>query len=1080
MSYYFFILNQLIISLDTSAANSGAKSYSHLFNKLISLVGTYYQKLESNQLFYSLLKIKSFTSGANLFPSSAHLNALNNIFEKDLFNIDDVYLKSSQLALVSLAAHTHQTAGLLETLPMTYRLITCSPATSIDKTVQPGVKASGPDQAGNFYYLPSTFITTMNSSSSAKTPSPPPPASIDTSLLNSIFNITSPIMQHLIVERMEPVSKHFAIIDFGMNVYLTDVILPACSEIASVSVDYWLQKEQKDSRRLLVSTSIAQHPVQLCDIQPPPVCRFVKLTFVSHSSNVVKARIPLGFYFGQPVQLDNTYSTHLRKLYEENKSKYIQSIGKLRDHLLNEIQYPNDNIGHLKLANLVLTSFSSTSSSTNEAHQMNSDLKLKEILNECVDHQFQLNLNRQLMIRLNDDSDTVSSPGVTQDKLKGLNQHILKTLICLTPDISSSSTGLTRMLAFNFFKHLCVYGGLEKECSLFLVKFCSRETWWGAFIADCLRYYFVGSDQVKEPLVLSRIFLILNEMCMKSLRLNSLDAASLTNNSEDENNTVDLNMLLFKSLFELVNSLLADEMSIDVSALEWLMLFLTRLLNLLSNSLKLTQSSNVASNNNRWEFLEKLNVNASLNSAAGMSGIKNKFINTSSGAIISVHPLSKSKFKKKLLHSSTLGGGIMSSSYSSSGAGSSSSSIYSSLNLSNKQFRVNKRKLEEYNKQFLLAQQHQHLQQQEQAKKMAQLPRDISLELGKSLARLLTQSINSYSSSDLFVLCCRVLSSLCLNTQPSLSLNELFDKNDLQRLIMLNVSLDFNHGSVCWGSPWSTHALLCLLADVVENESRSSNVTEMGGSDAMSNSTSSTTGVFSSGGGSDNSGSKTIVEEPGVQPSTSAAASTAITDIDLNNILIEEDEDSVQATSSNASGSGSTSSAAAAAVAAEALFKESDLKADLINNLMGTAMSKKFDEIKQNIVAPFQQMSTLFSAASSKFKSLYGVGYGASKLSHSPHFFSTLNTIGSSSQQPSSLDKYSFTYDMRLDTSIYQTLENELFIKVTHQNELINSTFDQLNNIQADSSSFVSSPTGIPLYSSNVKNESGNFNLFRY
>jgi hypothetical protein len=36
--------------------------------------------------------------------------------------------------------------------------------------------------------------------------------------------------------------------------------------------------------------------------------------------------------------------------------------------------------------------------------------------------------------------------------------------------------------------------------------------------------------------------------------------------------------------------------------------------------------------------------------------------------------------------------------------------------------------------------------------------------------------------------------------------------------MMLNVSLDFNHGSVCWGSPWSQHALLCLLVDVIENE----------------------------------------------------------------------------------------------------------------------------------------------------------------------------------------------------------------------------------------------------------------------
>jgi hypothetical protein len=35
---------------------------------------------------------------------------------------------------------------------------------------------------------------------------------------------------------------------------------------------------------------------------------------------------------------------------------------------------------------------------------------------------------------------------------------------------------------------------------------------------------------------------------------------------------------------------------------------------------------------------------------------------------------------------------------------------------------------------------------------------------------------------------------------------------------LLSVSSEFNHGSVCWGSPWSQHALLSLLMDVIENE----------------------------------------------------------------------------------------------------------------------------------------------------------------------------------------------------------------------------------------------------------------------
>ena len=118
-------------------------------------------------------------------------------------------------------------------------------------------------------------------------------------------------------------------------------------------------------------------------------------------------------------------------------------------------------------------------------------------------------------------------------------------------------------------------------------------------------------------------------------------------------------------------------------------------------------------------------------------------------------------------------------------------------------------------------------------------------------------------------------------------------------------------------------------------------------------------------------------------------------------------------------------------------------------------MSKKFDEIKNNIVAPFQQMSNLFgnnsnNLAMAKIKSCF-----MQKLAHSPHSFSATITssavgsggIASNSQQP--VDKYSFAYDTRLDTSVYQTLENDLFIRVTHQDDAINLTLDSLNNIFA-------------------------------
>ena len=242
---------------------------------------------------------------------------------------------------------------------------------------------------------------------------------VDTSIFNSIFHLNQ--LQYVMVERMEPVSRHFVVIDFGFPVALSDVMIPACSELSSLSIDVWLHKEQKDSKRLCVSTDISQNAILLNDLQPTPLCRYVKLIFVAYSTNIVKAKIPIGYYFGYPyvfsassdlstAATDPTttaainpppppvtsmpskstallYLSYLEKLYEDNKCHYSISVGKLRE-LLNEIQFPSDNIGHLKMMQFNFNDNNETTA------------RIKEAYNECLDYQFQLNLNFQLIKKL--------------------------------------------------------------------------------------------------------------------------------------------------------------------------------------------------------------------------------------------------------------------------------------------------------------------------------------------------------------------------------------------------------------------------------------------------------------------------------------------------------------------------------------------------------------------------------------------------------------------------------------------------------------------------------------------------------
>lgn len=66
-------------------------------------------------------------------------------------------------------------------------------------------------------------------------------------------------------------------LDFGRPILLTDVLIPTCGDLASLSIDIWTLGEEVDGRRLVVATDISTHSLILHDLLPPPVCRFMKV-----------------------------------------------------------------------------------------------------------------------------------------------------------------------------------------------------------------------------------------------------------------------------------------------------------------------------------------------------------------------------------------------------------------------------------------------------------------------------------------------------------------------------------------------------------------------------------------------------------------------------------------------------------------------------------------------------------------------------------------------------------------------------------------------------------------------------------
>lgn len=547
---------------------------------------------------------------------------------------------------------------------------------------------------------------------------------------------------------------------------------------------------------------------------------------------------------------------------------------------------------------------------------------------------------------------------MSQDQLRVSSSLLIKTLLCLSNETSSFAK-LNNEQAFNLFSSLCVNGNLERECSWLLIRLCQNEDWWGDFIKNCLRNYFVL--QIKEPIHLSKVFVTLNEMCLKIL------------NGKKGN-------LLFRSLSglieEILDPLMNDFDSVEVTSLEWILLFVSRLLSAINKNRE----------TNRWEFLENIYTNHKVSSK-------------------SAPVRSKSKIKKKLFQS-------------------------------NKYFTWNKIKetrknLEKYRKHLWKNDSNfSHSNSNENLVKLVKkvyLPRDVSLKVGKSIAKLLVSS-NSYCSSDLFVLSCRIISSLCCNTQPSISLSEIFNQSDLNQLILLNVSSEFNHGSVCWGSPWSQHALLSLFMDIIENEriiNSEQNLADLKTSlvpgKAQSVNLENNLKIIEEIDETDKKLNPTSVVDAVKLTSNLAKNFSQIADFltsHLNDLEPEAESKPETPSSSNQT-----------------------QEQTLINNLVESAMNKKLEEIKNNIVAPLQQMNTLFGNSNLKvFSDSPTLSNLSKKLAAQHQKLSNLNSF-ILNHSNSTQSRFSFSYDSRLDTSYYQTLENYLFNKLCNQSDAIQNSF---------------------------------------
>lgn len=93
--------------------------------------------------------------------------------------------------------------------------------------------------------------------------------------------LTVPPKQVIVVERMHSGARRHITLDFGKPILLTDIFIPSCSDLVTLTIDIWLNGEDVDETRLVVAMDIGTRNLLLTDLQPPPLCRYMKVCLIN-------------------------------------------------------------------------------------------------------------------------------------------------------------------------------------------------------------------------------------------------------------------------------------------------------------------------------------------------------------------------------------------------------------------------------------------------------------------------------------------------------------------------------------------------------------------------------------------------------------------------------------------------------------------------------------------------------------------------------------------------------------------------------------------------------------------------------
>ncbi|KAG5831644.1 hypothetical protein ANANG_G00305910 [Anguilla anguilla] len=688
-----------------------------------------------------------------------------------------------------------------------------------------------------------------------------------------------PPHQSIIIERMHSGARRFVTLDFGRPVLLTDVLIPTCGDLASLSIDIWTLGEEVDGRRLVVATDISTHSLILHDLLPPPVCRFMKITVIGrYGSTNARAKIPLGFYYGHTYILP--WESELKLMHDPLRGE-SDGAGQpdVDQHLAMMVALQEDiqcryNLACHRLETLLQNIDLPPLNSANNAQYflrkpdkaVEEDTRVFSAYQDCIQLQLQLNLAHHAVQRLRvslgasrkqlpeayDPRELIQNSSTEQ--LRTIIRYLLDTLLSLLHSSNGHSVPSVLQSTFHaqaceeLFKHLCISGTpkIRLHAGLLLVQLCGGERWWGQFLSNVLQELYNSEQLLVFPQ--DRVFMLLSCIGQRSLSnsgvleglLNLLD--SLLSPLQQPAAAAAAQWRTEGGGFrgpaagagagagvagESAGVSVCAAGVLDIPMISWVVMLVSRLLDYVASvedeaaaakkHLGGKERDRVITGN-QWSFINNSLQSQNLNrSTKGNSSLDRLYSRKIRKQLVHhKQQLNLLKAKQKALVEQIEKEKIQSN------KGSSYKLLVEQAKLkqaTSKHFKdlIRLRRTAEWPRSTLDTE----ATAAKEAPEVEPLPFTLSHERCISVVQklaLFLLSMDFTCHADLLLFVCKVLARIANATRPTIHLCEVVSELQLERLLLLLVGTDFNRGDISWGGAWAQFSLTCMVQDILAGE----------------------------------------------------------------------------------------------------------------------------------------------------------------------------------------------------------------------------------------------------------------------